>query len=199
MSTPRSKPRSASASAAGGEQRPFPELAPPIFVVQKHRASRLHYDFRLEIGGVLVSWAVPKGPSLSPRERRLAVQTEDHPLGYAAFEGKIPPGNYGAGTVIVWDYGRWEMQPPEADPERALREGALKFVLRGRKLRGRWALVRMKGRGAREWLLIKEHDAEARAEPPITDAEPRSALSGRTLEEVERDPHAPVLSCADFG
>jgi len=180
-------------------RRPFPELAPPIFVVQKHRASRLHYDFRLEIEGVLVSWALPKGPSLSPRERRLAVQTEDHPLEYATFEGKIPPGNYGAGTVIVWDYGRWEISPSSEDPTRALQAGALKFILHGRKLRGRWALVRLKGRGEKEWLLIKERDAEAREAPAITEAEPHSALSGRTLEEVEHDPNAPMLSCADFG
>ncbi|MDW8167472.1 MAG: DNA polymerase ligase N-terminal domain-containing protein [Acidobacteriota bacterium] len=180
-------------------RRPFPDLPPPIFVVQKHHASRLHYDFRLEIGGVLVSWAIPKGPSLSPRERRLAIQTEDHPLGYATFEGKIPPGNYGAGTVIVWDYGRWEMLSPDQDPMRALRAGTLKFVLYGRKLHGRWALVRLKGRTEKEWLLIKERDEEAREAPAITEAEPRSALSGRTLEEVERDPNAPVLSCHDFG
>lgn len=183
----------------GDVHRPFPELAPPIFVVQKHRASRLHYDFRLEIEGVLASWALPKGPSLSPRERRLAVQTEDHPLGYATFEGKIPPGHYGAGTVIVWDYGRWEMQSPGEDPTRALQMGTLKFVLYGRKLRGRWALIRLKGRGEKEWLLIKERDAEAREAPAITEMEPCSVLSGRTLEDVERDPNAPVLSCADFG
>ncbi len=182
-----------------GSGRPFPELAPPIFVVQKHKASRLHYDFRLELGGVLLSWAVPKGPSLSPREKRLAVQTEDHPLGYAAFEGKIPEGSYGAGTVIVWDYGRWEMQKPEEDPQQALRQGALKFILHGTKLRGCWALIRLKGRGDREWLLIKERDAEAREAPAITEASPASALSGRTLEEVERDPRVPVLTCADFG
>jgi bifunctional non-homologous end joining protein LigD len=179
--------------------RPFPELAPPIFVVQKHRASRLHYDFRLEIGGVLASWAIPKGPSLSPREKRLAVRTDDHPLGYATFEGKIPPGSYGAGTVIVWDYGRWEMQRADEDPQRALQAGALKFILHGQKLRGRWALVRLKGRSENAWLLIKERDAEAREDCAITEVAPHSALSGRTLEDVEHDPEAPVLSCADFG
>lgn len=179
--------------------RPFPELAPPIFVVQKHRASRLHYDFRLEIEGVLVSWAIPKGPSLSPREKRLAVRTDDHPLGYATFEGKIPPGSYGAGTVIVWDYGRWEMQRANEDPQRALQAGALKFILHGQKLRGRWVLVRLKGRSENAWLLIKERDAEARQDCVITEAAPHSALSGRTLEDVERDPEAPVLSGTDFG
>src|SRR5687767_3651082 len=114
-----------------------------LFVVQKHRASHLHYDFRLESDGVLKSWAVPKGPSLDPRERRLAMQTEDHPIDYGGFEGIIPEGQYGGGTVMVWDRGTWE---PEGDPGAGLRRGALKFSLNGRKLRGRWALVRMKPR-----------------------------------------------------
>jgi len=185
--------------AVAGKGRPFSHIAPPIFVVQKHQASRLHYDFRLEIGGVLVSWAIPKGPSISPKEKRLAVQTEDHPLAYAAFEGKIPEGNYGAGTVIVWDYGRWELQNQREDAAEALQRASLKFLLHGTKLRGKWALVQMKGRGPKNWLLIKERDPEARSDVDITETEPRSAISGKTIEELQSDPNVQVMTCADFG
>jgi len=114
-----------------------------VFVIQKHAARRLHYDFRLELDGTLKSWAVPKGPSLDPHVRRMAVHVEDHPLGYANFEGVIPPGQYGAGTVIVWDRGEWV---PLEDPRAGYRKGKLKFDLHGEKLRGRWNLVRMHGR-----------------------------------------------------
>ena len=148
------------------------------FVVQKHWASSLHYDFRLELEGTLKSWAVPKGPSLDPTEKRLAVQVEDHPLTYAAFEGTIPAKQYGAGQVIVWDKGHWQ---PVGDPLQGFKDGNLKFVLHGHKLSGRWALVRMKGRGSREqkqppWLLIKEKDAFAQAVSSfnVTDALPDS-------------------------
>jgi bifunctional non-homologous end joining protein LigD len=157
------------------------------FVVQKHQARRLHYDFRLEMHGVLLSWAVPKGPSLDPRQKRLAVQTEDHPLDYGKFEGVIPEGEYGAGPVMVWDYGRWE---PEGDAERGYRTGKLKFNLHGKKLRGAWTLVRSGSSRRRadkpEWLLIKKQDAEAELSPKkeIVDASPRSALSDRTIEEI---------------
>src|SRR5688572_32767825 len=113
------------------------------FVVQKHAASRLHYDFRLELDGTLKSWAVPKGPSLDPEDKRMAVHVEDHPLSYGSFEGVIPPGQYGAGTVIVWDRGSWE---PVGDPREGLREGKLKFLLHGEKLAGAWTLVRIRGR-----------------------------------------------------
>src|SRR5437762_10911492 len=127
-------------------------------VVQKHAARRLHYDFRLELDGALKSWAVPKGPSLDPADKRMAVHVEDHPLDYANFEGMIPPGHYGAGTVIVWDRGVWV---PEGDPDAAYHAGKLKFELRGEKLHGHWTLVRMHGSRQKErdaWLLIKERD-----------------------------------------
>jgi bifunctional non-homologous end joining protein LigD len=131
------------------------------FVVQKHWARSLHYDFRLELGGTLRSWAVPKGPSFDPKDKRMAVQVEDHPLSYAGFEGTIPAKHYGAGKVIVWDQGIWV---PVGDPEQGLLDGDLKFELRGRKLHGRWVLVRMKGKGEKQrpWLLIKEKDSFAR-------------------------------------
>ncbi len=158
------------------------------FVVQKHAASRLHYDFRLEIGGVLVSWAVPKGPSLDPADKRLAMQTEDHPLEYGGFEGIIPAGEYGGGTVLVWDRGTWM---PAGDPVTGLREGRLKFALAGEKLRGGWTLVRLRGRNRRDadgrsWLLIKERDEHARSASKlsITEARPESVLSGHGLEDI---------------
>ena len=146
------------------------------FVIQKHAARRLHYDFRLELDGTLKSWAVPKGPSLDPHVRRMAVHVEDHPLSYASFEGVIPPGQYGAGTVIVWDRGEWV---PLGDPRQGYRAGKLKFELHGEKLRGRWMLVRMHGHEDERqepWLLIKENDEEARpaAEYDITEALPES-------------------------
>ena len=136
------------------------------FVVQHHFASREHYDFRLELGGVLRSWAIPKGPSLVPGERRLAVQVEDHPLEYASFEGTIPQGHYGAGEVFLWDRGSWDSA---LDAERALRKGRLDFTLRGRKLKGAWTLVRMRpesGRAKANWLLLKRADRPARRRPP---------------------------------
>ena len=145
----------------------------PRFVVQHHFASREHYDFRLELAGVLKSWAVPKGPSRVAGERRLAVQVEDHPLAYASFEGTIPSGQYGAGEVFIWDAGTWETA---LDPEAGLRQGRLDFRLRGRKLKGAWTLVRMRsdpGRDKANWLLIKRSDA-----PPAGGAPRRRARSG---------------------
>ena len=132
------------------------------FVVQKHWAGNLHYDFRLELDGVMKSWAVPKGPSLDPKVKRMAVEVEDHPLSYAAFEGVIPARQYGAGRVMVWDTGTWT---PLQDPQQAYRNGNLKFALSGHKLHGAWVLVRMKGKGEKQiaWLLIKEKDSFARA------------------------------------
>src|SRR5512142_976390 len=133
------------------------------FVVQKHEATRLHYDFRLEMEGVLKSWAVPKGPSLDPSDKRLAMQVEDHPVSYFHFEGIIPPGNYGAGTVMVWDTGTWE---PLGDASEMLRKGDLKFRLHGEKLQGEFVLARMRSRrpGSKgtEWLLIKKRDQYAK-------------------------------------
>jgi bifunctional non-homologous end joining protein LigD len=159
------------------------------FVVQKHDATRLHYDFRLELEGVLKSWAVPKGPSYDPKERRLAVEVEDHPLEYGDFEGTIPEGEYGGGTVAVWDHGTWSA---EGDAHEAYRQGKLKFHLDGEKLKGGWTLVRMQrrpGERANNWLLIKERDEMARplGEYDVTEAEPASVTTGRTLEEIARD------------
>ena len=155
------------------------------FVVQKHWASSLHYDFRLELDGTLKSWAVPKGPSLDPTDKRLAVQVEDHPLPYAAFEGTIPAKQYGAGRVIVWDKGQWT---PVGDPLQGLKDGNLKFVLHGHKLAGRWALVRMKGRTASSdkqppWLLIKEKDSFAQSKDSfdVTQALPASVANSPPL------------------
>lgn len=157
------------------------------FVVQKHAARQLHYDFRLAWNGVLKSWAVAKGPSYFPGNRRLAVHVEDHPLEYGGFEGIIPQGQYGGGTVMVWDTGTWK---PLGDAERGLSEGYLKFELEGKKLKGTWALVRMHGRSDRSgrdnWLLIKEKDEYAREEsdPAIVQEAPNSAVTGKTLDEI---------------
>ena len=132
------------------------------FAVQRHAARRLHYDFRLELEGTLKSWAVPRGPSLDPAEKRLAVHVEDHPLEYGDFEGTIPAGEYGAGEVVLWDRGRWT---PVGDAADGYRRGTLKFTLHGEKLRGGWTLARMGGRageGGKNWLLLKERDVEAR-------------------------------------
>jgi bifunctional non-homologous end joining protein LigD len=160
------------------------------FVIQKHAATRLHYDFRLGWNGVLKSWAVAKGPSCNPADKRLAVQVEDHPIEYGGFEGTIPKGEYGGGTVMVWDQGTWE---PHGDAEQGLRDGHLKFTLHGAKLRGDWVLVRMKGRAAREakpnWLLIKERDAFAQTlqKQAVTDKSPDSVVTGRSLEQIASD------------
>ncbi|HTV83220.1 MAG TPA: DNA ligase D [Acidobacteriaceae bacterium] len=158
------------------------------FVIQKHAATRLHYDFRLGWRGVLRSWAVARGPSSSPADKRLAVEVEDHPVEYGGFEGTIPRGQYGGGTVMVWDQGTWE---PFVDVDEGLRQGNLKFALHGQKLHGRWVLVRMHGNrfGSSDkpsWLLIKEHDEFARTPdaPSVTDESPNSAVTGRTLNEI---------------
>jgi bifunctional non-homologous end joining protein LigD len=158
------------------------------YVIQKHAARRLHYDFRLELDGVLKSWAVPKGPSLDPRVKRLAVEVEDHPLDYGDFEGVIPAGEYGGGTVIVWDEGSGA--PHGDDPAAALARGALKFELQGERLKGGWALVRLRRGDGKNWLLVKEKDDEAQpgSDDEIVAENPTSVVSGRDLEEVGEAP-----------
>ena len=156
------------------------------FVIQKHDARRLHYDLRLELDGVMKSWAVTRGPSLVPGEKRLAVQVEDHPIDYNKFEGTIPKGEYGGGTVMIWDRGRWQ---PEDDPHKGLAKGHLSFQLDGEKLHGGWHLVRMhrrRGEKRDNWLLIKQHDADARSESDkdILDQAPLSVATGRSLDEI---------------
>ena len=158
-----------------------------LYVIQKHRASQLHYDFRLELHGVLLSWAIPKGPSLDPAVKRLAMQVEDHPLEYGGFEGVIPEGEYGGGTVMVWDDGEWI--PESDDAAAALEKGDLKFTLLGKKLRGSWVLVRTRGFGGKadkSWLLIKHRDQYA-SKKDIVAEEPRSVLSKRLLADIARE------------
>src|SRR5207248_4680254 len=159
------------------------------FVVQKHRASHLHYDFRLEMEGVLKSWAVPKGPSLNPGDKRLAMMVEDHPVSYFHFEGIIPEGNYGAGTVMVWDTGNWE---PLGDPSQMLAKGDLKFRLDGKKLKGEFVLARMRSRrpGSKgtEWLLIKKRDEAAKEGFDANSAKlDWSVLTKRSLQQIAGD------------
>jgi bifunctional non-homologous end joining protein LigD len=171
------EPAGKSVSRAGKEFR---------FVVHKHAARNLHYDLRLEMNGVLASWAVPKGPSLDPKERRLAVQVEDHPIEYRTFEGNIPEGQYGAGAVLLWDRGSWK---PEGDPIDGRRNGKLKFKLKGEKLRGGWTLVRMNGKrqpNGKNWLLIKERDGNA-GKIDIENTSPASVKSGKRIEELIPD------------
>ncbi len=160
------------------------------FVIQKHAASHLHYDFRLGWNGVLKSWAVAKGPSYNVKDKRLAVQVEDHPMEYGGFEGVIPKGQYGGGTVMLWDQGTWEPQPGHADIDEGLRAGSLKFIMHGARMKGKWALIRMGGKAANErkpnWLLIKEHDDYERSEidPVITEEQPNSVVTGRSMEQI---------------
>ncbi len=159
-----------------------------IYVIQKHRATALHYDFRLEWRGTLLSWAVPKGPSLDPAVKRLAMHVEDHPIDYANFEGVIPAQEYGGGTVMIWDYGTWEPEVPDVD--QALAKGDLKFELHGRKLQGSWVLVRTRGfgssKGKTSWLLIKHRDAYS-SDRDITAEKPYSAVSHKLLAGIARD------------
>jgi len=164
------------------------KAAPLIYAIQKHRATQLHYDFRLEWKGTLLSWAVPKGPSLDPSVKRLAMQVEDHPIEYANFEGVIPEGEYGGGTVMLWDQGTWEAESPDVDA--AIEKGDLKFTLHGTKLKGSWVLVRTRGfgssRGRSSWLLIKHRDSYA-SKRDITVEEPYSVLTHRLLADIARD------------
>ena len=168
------------------EPRGKPGRRGNAFVVQKHDARRLHYDLRLQLDGVMKSWAVTRGPSLVPGEKRLAVQVEDHPIAYNTFEGTIPQGEYGGGTVMVWDRGQWQ---PEGDPEKGLRKGHLSFQLKGKKLHGGWHLVRMRKRAGEKrdnWLLIKQRDEGARSarDKDILIEQPLSVKTGRTLDEI---------------
>jgi len=156
------------------------------YLIQKHDASRLHYDFRLEWDGALMSWAIPKGPSENPDDKRLAVHVEDHPIAYGDFEGTIPDGEYGGGTVMLWDRGSWE--PHQDDVDAALKTGKLSFELHGKRLHGNWALVRLRARSPKDkdnWLLIKENDDYVRRNGKlIVDREKTSAASGRTMDEI---------------
>jgi bifunctional non-homologous end joining protein LigD len=156
------------------------------YLIQKHDASRLHYDFRLEWNGTLMSWAVPKGPSENPDDKRLAVHVEDHPIDYGNFEGTIPKGQYGGGTVMLWDTGTW--QPHEDGVDEALKKGKLAFTLHGKRLQGNWALVRLRKRSPKDkdnWLLIKEHDEfERKTGKLTTERELSSVKSGRSMDEI---------------
>src|SRR5579862_3627207 len=167
--------------ATGGVTAAAGGASAGLFVIQQHAARRMHWDLRLEINGALASWAVPKGPSLEPAEKRLAVQTEDHPLEYAGFEGIIPPGNYGAGAMIVWDRGAFRSIDDEPTATGRLR-GKIDLELEGQKLHGRWALVRTKGGSGKEWLLIRK--GAAVSGPEIVSTQPASILSGLTVEEL---------------
>jgi len=181
---------------AGSSDASAPRKAQRIFVIQKHRATQLHYDFRLEFNGVLMSWAVPKGPSPDPSVKRLAMQVEDHPVEYANFEGVIPGGEYGGGTVMVWDKGEWA--PEVEDVAAALKKGDLKFTLHGKKLRGSWVLVRTRGFGSKadkSWLLIKHRDKFISTKD-VEEEKPRSVLSGRLLAEIARDEGGDVEKAA---
>ena len=162
-----------------------------MFVIQKHRATALHYDFRLEADGVLKSWAVPKGPSLDPKVKRLAMQVEDHPVDYAKFEGVIPEGEYGGGTVMVWDYGTYKPEDTTNVSE-ALRKGELKFSLNGKKLKGSWVLVRTRDR---QWLLLKHRDYYT-TEEEVTELAPVSILTRRSLAEIAEDEGGNVKKAA---
>ncbi|MBD3190266.1 MAG: DNA ligase [Candidatus Heimdallarchaeota archaeon] len=169
----------------------------PIFVIQKHDASNLHYDLRMEINSVLKSWAVPKGPSMDPKVKRLAITTEDHPVAYANFEGRIPEGEYGAGLVIIWDRGTYdnlkeeeegEEEQEEKKPismEEAYEEGHITIRLNGQKVKGNFALIRTGKEKNKRWLLIKMKDQEANSETNLVDNSPESVVSGLTLEELE--------------
>jgi len=156
----------------------------PIFVIQQHDATTMHYDFRLEIGGTLKSWSVPKGPSTDPNEKRLAIETEDHKMDYADFEGVIPEGEYGAGKVLLWDKGTYDNLKDDQSMKKAYEEGKLEFRLEGKKLKGGYALVKMK-RGDDQWLLIKMKDDEADARRNPVSTETKSVKSNKTIEEID--------------
>ena len=181
------KTREPSGGATTAKRPARKKRAPTLrFVVQKHEASHLHFDFRLELDGVMKSWAVPKGPSYDPSVRRLAMEVEDHPIEYNKFEGTIPQGEYGGGTVMLWDRGTYEAE--NGGGVDALREGYergdLKFVLHGERLRGGWVLVRMKRPGRPQWLLIKHRDETATSSRDVVEEETTSVTTRRTMEEI---------------
>jgi bifunctional non-homologous end joining protein LigD len=182
---------------AGREQREAGEKSELNFVVQKHQATRLHYDFRLEWKGVMLSWAVPKGPSLDPSVKRLAMPVEDHPIEYNSFEGVIPEGEYGGGTVMIWDRGTWKPQVPDVDE--AIKKGDLKFTLDGKKLKGSWVLVRTGGgwqsSGRPSWLLIKHRD-DFISTRDIAVELPLSVASKKSMEQIARANHGNVEKAA---
>jgi DNA ligase D-like protein (predicted 3'-phosphoesterase) len=172
------------------EGNPMPQKKgkQPIFVIQKHDASHLHYDFRLEIDGVLKSWAVPKGPSTDPHDKRLAMETEDHPMEYATFEGVIPEGHYGAGPVIVWDTGTFDNIKKKNDTivplAQSYKNGQIEVDLHGKKLNGGYALIRTNSDDMKKWLLIKMRDEYADARRNPVSSQPESVLSGKTIEGI---------------
>ena len=184
---------SRTAEPRGKKTRPSPQLA---FVIQKHAATRLHFDFRIELDGVMKSWAVPKGPSLDPKDKRLAMEVEDHPIEYNAFEGIIPKGQYGGGTVMIWDQGIYTYGDDDMEPLDGLRRGYasgdLKLVMLGERLKGSFVLVRMKGKKAtgREWLLIKHQDEYARPDLDVVKKYDTSVVSGRTMLAIASDADA---------
>ena len=185
------EPKGGAKKAARGKS--VPKRRHPRFAFQKHDATSLHYDLRLEVNGVLASWAIPKGPSLDPRDKRLAMRTEDHPMEYLTWEGVIPKGEYGAGPMIVWDRGVFEnisktRSGRELDLEEALEKGDLKLFFLGEKIKGPYALVRTSDPGDREqWLLIKKRGEGADARRRPASSQPESVLSGRTIEEVLKE------------
>jgi len=194
---PTASKRAASKSAASKSAASSLASSSLTFVVQKHRATALHYDFRLEWGGVMLSWAVPKGPSLDPATKRMAMAVEDHPIEYNRFEGIIPAGQYGGGTVMIWDRGTWTPEVPDVDA--ALKKGELKFSLAGEKLHGSWVLVRTRPRPGQKraaWLLIKHRD-EASSSDDIAEKAPRSVVSNRLLVEIARDEGGDLKRAAD--
>jgi bifunctional non-homologous end joining protein LigD len=191
------KKKAAPKSTAAPAKAAARTAAALAFVVQKHRASALHYDVRLEWKGVMLSWAVPKGPSYDPAVKRLAMEVEDHPIEYNEFEGIIPAGEYGGGTVMIWDHGTW--QPEVDDVEAAKKKGEIKFSLEGKKLRGSWVLVRTRPLGKEgkpAWLMIKHRDGWATTED-ITELAPRSVVSNRLLVEIARDEGGDMRRAAD--
>lgn len=179
-------------SEPAGAERGTRKSKAHAYLIQKHEARNLHFDFRLEHEGVLKSWAIPRGPSMDPGDKRLAVRTEDHPLEYGSFEGSIPKGQYGGGTVMLWDEGTWE---PLADPDEGFREGKLKFIVHGKRLHGAFALVRLRSdtgrkQGKENWLLIKEKDEYARPGEggDLIESQLTSVRSEREMEEISVSP-----------